>query len=111
MEGGFEQAEELIGKAVAVGGRAESWNSVVSQRLALFVLRREQGRLAELEGTIRRSTLEYPALPRFRSALAHLYAQLGREAEARAVLDELLSHDLAPGVPRRGVVVHRESPA
>jgi eukaryotic-like serine/threonine-protein kinase len=95
MEGGFGRAEELIAEALAVGGRAESWNALLSQRLALFVLRREQGRLEEIEGTIRRSTHEYPALPRFRAALAHLYAELGREAEARAVLDELLGHDLA----------------
>ena len=34
MEGGFERAEELIAEALAVGGRAESWNALLSQRLA-----------------------------------------------------------------------------
>jgi len=58
------------------------------------VLRREQGRLAELEDTITRSVSEYPSLPRFRSALAHLYGELGREHDARALL-EVLSRDLA----------------
>jgi DNA-binding SARP family transcriptional activator len=94
MEGQFERAERLISETLALGQRSESWNAVVSQRLALFVLRRAQGRLAELEDTIARSTHEYPALLRFRCALAHLYAALRREEDARAAVDSLLSRDL-----------------
>jgi DNA-binding SARP family transcriptional activator len=94
MEGRFDQAEQLIAETHTVGERAVSWN-VVSHRLALFVLRREQGRLAELEDTIRRSVHEYPRLPRFGCAVAHLYAELGREQEVRAQLRSLLSGDLA----------------
>jgi tetratricopeptide (TPR) repeat protein len=63
--------------------------------MALFALRHAQGRLGELEGTIARSVHEYPALLRFRCAQAHLYAALGREGEARAALDDVLSRDLA----------------
>ena len=48
---------------------------------------------------IERSVHEYPALLRFRCALAHLYAELGREREARAVLDELLCARPGPRVP------------
>ena len=59
------------------------------------MLRREQGRLAELEDTIRRSVHEYPSLPRFPCALAHLYGELGRERDARAALGLMLSRDLA----------------
>ena len=59
------------------------------------MLRREQGRLAELEEVIRRSVREFPALLRFSCALAHLYAELGRPREALGVLDELLATDLA----------------
>jgi tetratricopeptide (TPR) repeat protein len=95
MEGRFEEAEQLISNTLAVGERAESWNAVVSQRLALFVLRRAQGRLAELEDAIRRSIHEYPSLLRFRCALAHLYAELDRDGDARATFDALLSRDLA----------------
>jgi DNA-binding SARP family transcriptional activator len=95
MEGRFEQAEELISETLALGQRAQSWNAVVTQRLTLFVLRRAQGRLAELEDSIRRSVHEYPALLRFRCALAHLYGELGRERDARATFDSLLSRDLA----------------
>jgi DNA-binding SARP family transcriptional activator len=94
MEGRFEQAEQLISETLAIGRPAESWNALVSQRLALFVLRRAQGRLAEIEEIMGRSVHEYPTLPRFPSALAHLYFELGREPEARAALDGMLSRDL-----------------
>jgi hypothetical protein len=56
MEGQFERAKRLIAEALALGQQAESWNALVSQRLALFVLRRAQGRLAELEDTVARRT-------------------------------------------------------
>jgi DNA-binding SARP family transcriptional activator len=94
MEGRLEDAEQLIAQTRAAGERAEGWNAVVSQRLQLFVLRREQGRLAEIDDTIRRSVHEYPTLMRFRCALAHLHAELADEPAARAALDDLLSLDL-----------------
>lgn len=94
MEGHFGRAEQLIAETLAVGGQVQSWNAVVSQRLALFVLRREQGRLAELEETMERSVREFPALLRFRCALAHLYGELGRERDARVAIDALLSRDV-----------------
>jgi DNA-binding SARP family transcriptional activator len=95
MEGRFADAEQLIDETFTIGQRAESWNAAVSHRLALFVLRRAQGRLAEVEDLMKRSVHEYPSLPRFPCALAHLYGELGREREARASLDGLLSRDLA----------------
>ena len=95
MEGRFEEAEQLISETLALGQRAQSWNALVSHRLALFVLRRAQGRLGELEDTIRRSVHDYPALLRFRCALAHLYGELGREPDTRAIFDTVMSRDLA----------------
>ncbi len=95
MEGRFDEAERLIGETAAIGRAVQSWNASVSERLGLFVLRREQGRLAELEETIGRSVHEYPALVRFRCALAHLYGELGRERDARETLEALLAIDLS----------------
>jgi DNA-binding SARP family transcriptional activator len=94
MEGRFEDAEGLIAETLALGRPAESWNALVSHRLALFVLRRAQGRLAEIEDVMRDSVHEYPSLPRFPSALTHLYFELGREPEARDALEDMLSRDL-----------------
>jgi tetratricopeptide (TPR) repeat protein len=61
----------------------------------LFVLRRAQGRLEGFEDTIKRSVREFPPLVRFRCALAHAYGELGRKQDTSAVLDELMTHDLA----------------
>ena len=94
MEGRLVDAEQLISDTLALGRRSQSWNAVVTERFALFVLRRAQGRLAEFEETIRRSVHEYPPLVRFRCALAHAYGELGRRHDASAVLDELMTHDL-----------------
>ena len=94
MDGRFEDAERLVAEAVAIGERAESWNAVVSQRLALFVSRRAQGRLAEIEDVITRAVREYPSLPRFPAALAHLQAELGGDRDARATFDDVLARDL-----------------
>ena len=82
------------GETLVLGQRVESWNAAVSQRIALFVLRREQDRLAELATTIRRSVHEYPALLRFACAHAYLDAEIGHEREAREALDALLALDL-----------------
>lgn len=93
MEGRLAHAEQLISDTQALGRSSQSWNAVVSERFALFVLRRAQGRLAELEDTIKRSVREYSPLLRFRCALAHVYGELGRKRDASA-LDELMTHDL-----------------
>ncbi len=94
MEGRLADAEQLISDTMALGRRSQSWNAVVSERFALFVLRRAQGRLAEFEDTIKRSVHEYPPLLRFRCALAHTYGELGRKHDVSAALDELMTHDL-----------------
>jgi DNA-binding SARP family transcriptional activator len=95
MEGRFDDAERLIEETRAIGERAESWNAGVSERMQLFVLRRAQGRLGEIEQMLRRSVHEYPALFRFRCALAHACAEIGDERGAVEGFDHLLRGDLA----------------
>jgi len=67
----------------------------VSFTLQTYMLRREQGRASELEITIRRSVEEYPWYPMFRSVLADLYVQTGREAAARHLFQDLVQEDFA----------------
>jgi DNA-binding SARP family transcriptional activator len=93
MEGRFGEAEPLISETRLVGQRAEGWNAAVSERLQLFVLRHAQGRLSELEPSLARSVHEFPALLRFRCALAHASAAIGNERAARAALDDVLARD------------------
>jgi tetratricopeptide (TPR) repeat protein len=61
----------------------------------LFLLRRAQGRLAEVEHTIAEAVHQYPALHRFSCVLAHVHAELGHERAARDALDMAMAHDLS----------------
>jgi DNA-binding SARP family transcriptional activator len=95
LEGRLDEAEHLIAATLELGRRAHPWNAVKSHRFQLYVLRREQGRLAEIEETFRRVVHEYPDQQAFRCMLAHVYAEAGREREARAALAALLERDLS----------------
>ena len=44
----------LSARALEVGGRAQSWDAGVCHTLQMFVLRRDQGRLEEIEALVRR---------------------------------------------------------
>ena len=95
LEGDFARAEELIPRARALGERAQSWNAAVSSGLQLYLLRRSQGRLAEIEDLIRSSAEEYSTYTIWRCVFAHTAGALGHEAEAREVFDELAVDDFA----------------
>ena len=55
----------------------------------MFNIRREQGRLEEVEPSVRRFIELYPALVAWRAALALLLVELGRMDEARAEFEAL----------------------
>jgi tetratricopeptide (TPR) repeat protein len=95
LRGEFIDAERLIEEAVRLGERAQSWDSGFSYRVAMFVLRREQGRLAEIEDLIRGSVDEYPGYREFRCLVVLLEHELGREDEAESAFDELATGDFA----------------
>lgn len=86
----FGLVEEVLASEVA-------WTSPFTQvrdetsvaRMHLFLLRREQGRLAEVESTVRASVEDFPWYPLHRAALACLLLELGRDGEARTVFDDL----------------------
>jgi tetratricopeptide (TPR) repeat protein len=89
LTGRLDEAEDLIPRALELGRHAMSRDATLSSRLQLFLLRREQDRLDEVEETIRQSIVEYGARPVFRCALILLLCDLGREAEARTALERL----------------------
>jgi DNA-binding SARP family transcriptional activator len=95
LEGDLATAETAMDEARAVGERAHGWNAAVSYGLQLYMLRREQGRLAEVEELVRRSAQEHPGYPVWRCVLAQVAAELGRDDEARAVIDELAAENFA----------------
>ncbi|MGH2694369.1 MAG: ATP-binding protein [Actinomycetota bacterium] len=95
FEGRFDDADELIETALALGERAQSSDSLLSHRIQLFSLARERGGLEELEPLMRRSAEEYPARPMFRCMLAYLLAELGRSSEARRIFEGLAADRFA----------------
>jgi DNA-binding SARP family transcriptional activator/tetratricopeptide (TPR) repeat protein len=103
MAGRFEQAEQHNLQALIVGQRlgldvAQLQRSVAAQ---LFWLRKEQGRLGEMEETIKNIMRELPEGFAWRAGLALLYATTGDEEAARREFEQLaakdfkgISHDL-----------------
>ncbi len=89
LAGRFEVAERLAGEARRRGQLADPRSAAGSQLIQLFVLRREQGRLGELQDDLEETAAANPAAPIWRAVLALAYVDLGRELEARAELDRL----------------------
>jgi DNA-binding CsgD family transcriptional regulator len=59
----------------------------------MFTLRREQGRLREVEPALRHFVQQHGATSAWRPGLALLYSELGRTREARAEFENLARHD------------------
>jgi tetratricopeptide (TPR) repeat protein len=89
FDGRFEEAERLILEAQRLGQRAQEWDAVFGTRMQTYMLRLEQGRLAEIEDMVGRSVAEYPTRFAFRCLQAHLYRELDRPLEARRAFDQL----------------------
>ena len=93
IAGDFALAEKLAGEALELGQRGQAESATNYYAMALFNIRREQGRLGELEVAVRRFIEMYPAIPAWRCTLALLLVELGRPDEARGVFEALA----APG--------------
>ena len=89
LEGRLADAEGVITATRGLGDRAQSWSAGVTYGLQLYVLRREQGRLAEIEDLVRRSFEAYPTYPVWRCVMAQTAAELGHTDESRDLLDGL----------------------
>ncbi|MBE2318293.1 AAA family ATPase [Solirubrobacter sp. CPCC 204708] len=84
LDGRFDEAEQLAQETLAIGQRGQAENALHYYAQCMYSVRREQGRLAEVEGAVRNFIELYPAIPAWRSALALLLIELGRPDEARA---------------------------
>ena len=96
FSGRLQDAERLMEQTGEVGSRAQGLDATFYyvMNLQALALRREQGRLAEIEAQFERFVGDYPNFI-FRSALTSLYCDLGREDEARAELDRLAADDFS----------------
>lgn len=84
FRGEFSEAEHLAEEALRLGQRAQAWDAGFSYGIALFALRREQGRLAEIEDLVRRSVEEYVGYRSFRCLVcsARVRARTGERRTA-----------------------------
>jgi tetratricopeptide (TPR) repeat protein len=101
MQGRFAEAERLAAEALAQGQRVQEQTAMNFYAVQMFFLRREQGRLGELEASLESMAAQYPAVPGWHCALASLYAEIDRESAARAQLDILAGSDFRI-LPRDG---------
>jgi tetratricopeptide (TPR) repeat protein len=95
LRGEFARGEHLAREGAALGERVQS--EVARQILAghLGFLRETQGPIAELEAPIKALADRHPAAPIWRANLAHIYAQLGRTAEARREFETVAGRDFS----------------
>jgi DNA-binding SARP family transcriptional activator len=101
LAGNFDEAERLTQETLAIGQRGQAENALHYYAQAMFNIRREQGRLAEVEGAVRGFIELYPAIPAWRGALALLLVELGRADEAREVFEQVAQGGFS-AVPRDG---------
>ena len=101
LEGRFGAVEDAAAEVQAVA--AHDPNYAASHAGLLFYLRRDQGRLDELEPLLRAALDQAPGLVAFRAALALVQVERDRLDEAGAIYRRVVCHDLAHPPPS---VVH-----
>jgi class 3 adenylate cyclase/tetratricopeptide (TPR) repeat protein len=99
LRGDVVEAERLALESFVLGQAADDVGSLQTFGAQMFVIRRAQGRLEELEANVRGMVTEFPAVPAWRGALALLLAESGRPDDAQAELD-ILAADNCARIPR-----------
>ena len=94
LAGEVEEADRLAHQTLAMGQSFGSPNAFGVYSAQLFAIRREQGRIAELDAPLRAMVREQPDLPVFRTALAGIAGECGRREEARDAVRQLVEGDL-----------------
>jgi eukaryotic-like serine/threonine-protein kinase len=93
--GRLGEAEELVEEAFTQGERAQPAAAIPVHRLQRYTLCEFRGGLEELEPAIRHLVAEHPSRLVFRCMLAHLYARIGRTADAKSILADLARDDFS----------------
>jgi len=95
MRGRFQDSERLAQQAFAIGQRLQAETAAGVLGLQMFALRREQGRLKEVEPVVRLFVQQHSAAAAWRPGLAVIYSELGLTSDARAEFENLAQHDFA----------------
>jgi tetratricopeptide (TPR) repeat protein len=94
LEGRFTEVETLAQEQLAVGQRVQAPDAIPAFGVQMALLRREQGRLPEMEIAFRTFVDQYPTVPAWRCGLAGLYNELGDAPRAREEFERAAAHDL-----------------
>ncbi|MGI9184091.1 MAG: ATP-binding protein [Solirubrobacteraceae bacterium] len=101
LAGQLEAAEGLAAEALSFGVRSEGVTAPQYYAIQIIAIRREQGRIAELESSVRGLGEANPGRLAWRAGLAMLLSETGRTQEAQAELDRLAADDFGD-IPRDG---------
>ncbi|HEY7565187.1 MAG TPA: hypothetical protein VIA81_09700, partial [Acidimicrobiia bacterium] len=93
-DGDFEESERWIEETIRYRPVTPARDNVSAGLFQLFLLRREQGRLHEVEASVREAAADFPWYHIHRVAFAVLLAVTGRIEDARSMAEELRSDGL-----------------
>jgi tetratricopeptide (TPR) repeat protein len=94
LSGQLEEAERLAEQALATGARAEPISARQYYGIQLLEIRREQGRMSELEPALRQTLEQVPNRLAYRAALGVLLTRASRDDEAREAVEPLRFADV-----------------
>lgn len=95
LRGHLNLAEQLAAEALAVGAPGEDVTAFQYYAVQVLAVRREQLRMAELEGPMRELIRTNAQRPAWRAGLSLLLYETGRREESRAEFELLAAHDFA----------------
>jgi DNA-binding SARP family transcriptional activator/tetratricopeptide (TPR) repeat protein len=93
LAGALDRADRLAAEALAAGAPAEAVTASQYYAIQILAIRRDQGRMAELEQATRQAVADNPGRPAWRAALANMLCEEGRFDEAREEFERLAAHD------------------
>ena len=93
LAGALGRADRLASEALAAGAPAEAVTASQYYAIQVLGIRRDQGRMGELERPARQLVEDNPGRPAWRAALATLLCEEGRLDEAREEFERLASAD------------------
>ncbi|HEY2397861.1 MAG TPA: AAA family ATPase, partial [Solirubrobacteraceae bacterium] len=93
LAGSLSLADQLAAEALAAGGPVEAVTASQYYAIQLLGIRRDQGRMGELEQAARKLVEENPARPAWRAAVATMLCEEGRLDEAREEFSRLAAGD------------------
>jgi tetratricopeptide (TPR) repeat protein len=100
-DGNFGAAEPWIDEMLQQGPTTPARDNVSAAYFQRYLLRREQGRVAEVEEDVRRAAVEFPWYKIHQLALADVFARQGRGDDARSIVRELATDGFA--------ILHRDN--